>query len=164
MQKLQKSRAVETYGVAYWKIKKLRRQTPKVFLLLYYRVFTAAHMCVSVKFDIEPLGTVAGCRGSCWVVWYWWLPWGDWKVKGVCAWVGNSCAFKLMTTCDVSAWFTDIQDLSSLLDLWIGQTGCCKYPKHLLRLMMYIFRTALKNVLISVLMSCLVLNVLLFWF
>lgn len=44
--------------------------------------------------------------------------WGYWKARGMCVWATNSCSLRVMTTCVLSAWFTDVHDLSSLLNLW----------------------------------------------
>lgn len=44
--------------------------------------------------------------------------WGWWKASGMCVWAGNSCSLGVMTTCAPPSWFTDVHDLSSLLDLW----------------------------------------------
>lgn len=80
------------------------------------------------------LGSIDGCPG------------GEWKAKSMCVWAGNSCGFKLMTTCVVSAWSVDRRDLSLLPDLWMG---CGKYPKHLLYPMMRVLtmRSDLFNVM-----------------
>lgn len=117
--------------------------------LILQGVYSCADVCLSsLTLNLWGWVDVAGCDGSCLAGWYWWLPQGNWKAKGMCVWVGNSCAYELMTTCVVSAWFMDIQDLSLLQDLWTGWTGCSKYPKHLLYITIYVsFRRRSSEVL-----------------
>lgn len=46
------------------------------------------------------------------------VAWGYLKAKGMCVWAWNSCSLGVITTFSPSVWFMDVQDLSSLQDLW----------------------------------------------
>lgn len=111
--------------------KKKRFQTAKVLAVILQGIYS----CTDVWLSRRTLNLGKGGRdwvwGNCQAGWYWWLPRGQWKARGVCVWAGNSCGCNLMTTCFASVWSVDRWDLSSLPDLWTGRTGCRKYPKHL---------------------------------
>lgn len=100
----------------------LRCQTTEVFLVLYYRanIYSCADVCVCQALTLNLWARVETAKCcvelSGWAVLM--AAWGYWKAKGMCLWARNSCSPEVMTTCVLSAWFMDIHDLSSLLDLW----------------------------------------------
>ncbi len=103
------------------KTAELRYQTAEVFLILYYRVFTAVQMYVFVRCWQWTSGSGWRQLSVVWELSGWAVlmaAWGYWRARGMCVWARNSCSLGVMTTCVPSAWFTDAHDLSLLQDLW----------------------------------------------
>lgn len=109
----------------------LRCQTTEVFLVLYYRVFTAVQMCVcqtlTVKFWAQAeipeccmgavwLGGIDGCLRAM-------------EGKGMCVWAWNSCFLGLMTTFGLIYGHMWSLHTSGFV---AGQAGCNDFPKHTL--------------------------------
>lgn len=112
----------------------LRCQSAEVFLVLYYRVFTAVQMCVFVRRWQWTSGPGWRQPSAVWELSNWavlMVAWRYRKARGMCVWARNSCSLWVMTT------YVPLPDLRTwMISLNFGfvaeQAGCSEYPKRTL--------------------------------